>query len=337
MTLFNCPQVEILSHEQIISDYGIRLSSVKSKFPALETCNTDRGAGEMTSSRTRCRIYSEATAELIKSWLLDCQTNHESCGDQHFSLLYGAVQSPPRPRRLLDLHAFQSPGLIQLIEAENRSGLPYCALSYSWSFSERYLLTSANIRYFQTQIQISQLPKTFQDAIEVARGIGFRYLWKDALCIMQDGGTSPAASIDWLDQAGKMNDIFGNSHVTIAASEAVDGSQGFIKRRNPLSQMVCRLDTSTKYQFEVVPPCTPHCAIHPFDNAQYHLDTRAWVLQERVLSLEQSTSLAILSTSNAEQASNANRCLILEIAITEEPQAANKTTRLCLRWLQYQV
>lgn len=162
--------------------------------------------------------------------------------------------------------------------------MPYCTLSYSWGFSKPYVLTSLNLDDFRNEIHLSNLPKTFRDAVEVARGIGFPYLWTDALCIMQNGNTSPIASDDWLDQAGKMNDIFGNSVVTIAASEAHDGNQGFIMQRNPLSQTICRLDVDTKHRVEVVPPCTPNCVVHPFDNAQYHLDTRAWVMQERLLS-----------------------------------------------------
>ncbi|KIW65314.1 hypothetical protein PV04_07585 [Phialophora macrospora] len=81
-----------------------------------------------------------------------------------------------------------------------------------------------------------------------------------------------------------MSDIFGNSIVTIAASEAHDSGQGFIAQRNPLSYTICQVNVETKQPFEVIPPCTPHCPDHPFDNAQYHLDTRAWVLQERLLS-----------------------------------------------------
>jgi hypothetical protein len=185
---------------------------------------------------------------------------------------------------LLDLQAFEDAGRIRLIEAENQMGLPYCTLSYSWGLGPKYLMTSLNLRDLELEIYVSNLPKTFRDAIAVSRDIGCRYLWIDALCIMQDGGTSSLADADWRDQAGKMSDIFGKSIVTIAASEAHDCGQGFIVQRNPLSYTICRLDVDTKRPFEIIPPCTPNCPWHPFDNAQYHLDTRSWVLQERLLS-----------------------------------------------------
>ncbi len=234
-------------------------------------------------SRVQATTYSKATADFINSWILECQTTHPLCGDDHLSLLHGPTQPPPRPRRLLDLQAFQSPERIRLIEAENEPDLDYCALSYSWGFGKPYKMTSFNLLDFQKEIHLISLPKTIRDAIQVVRGLGFRYLWIDALCIMQDGDSSPAASDDWLDQAGKMNDIFGNSIVTIAASEAFDANQGFIVPRNPLSQTICRLDLDTKLCYEVVPPCTPYCLLHPFHNGRYHLDTRAWVFQERIL------------------------------------------------------
>ncbi len=38
----------------------------------------------------------------------------------------------------------------------------------------------------QYPIAIAQLPKNFADAIQIARDLGFSYLWIDSLCIIQD-------------------------------------------------------------------------------------------------------------------------------------------------------
>ncbi len=235
---------------------------------------------EVSSLQTS--TFSKATADFINSWILECQTNHPLCGPDQFSLLHGD-HDIPRPRRLLDVKAFQDPGWIRLVEAENLPHVEYCALSYSWGFSKPFVLTSVNIVDFCQQIHVQELPKTIRDAIEAVREIDYRYLWIDALCIMQDGRTCPSACEDWEDQAGKLNDIFSNSVITIAASESFDGETGFIQSRNPLNQIICRLQPETGLCYDVVPPCTPHCLAHPFNNAQYHLDTRAWVFQERIL------------------------------------------------------
>jgi hypothetical protein len=141
----------------------------------------------------------------------------------------------------------RSPGIprsrrVQLQDVKGTNDSPYCALSYSWGQGHQYLLTSHNIDEFQKEIYVSNLPKTFRDAVKVARGVGYRYLWADALCIVQDGPDSPLADQDWMDQTGKTSDTFGNAVVTISASLAHDGGQGFINQRNPLCYTTCRLD-----------------------------------------------------------------------------------------------
>ncbi|KAF7561378.1 hypothetical protein G7046_g2747 [Stylonectria norvegica] len=162
--------------------------------------------------------------------------------------------------------------------------LEYCALRYSWGFSKAFKMTSVNITDLLKEIHVEELPKLLRDTVQIVRGLRFQYLWIDALCIMQDGRDSSVASNDWLDQAGKMDDIFGNAVVTIAASECFDGNLSMIMPRSPLSQIPCQLTSCTGLHYEIVPPCTPYCLLHGFDNARYHLDTRAWVFQERILS-----------------------------------------------------
>lgn len=57
----------------------------------------------------------------------------------------------------------------------------YAALSYVWGESSPYATTRANIEANKKGIVIEQLPKTFQDAILVAREMGIEYLWIDSL------------------------------------------------------------------------------------------------------------------------------------------------------------
>ncbi|KAF5572167.1 tol [Fusarium pseudoanthophilum] len=275
-------------------DHGDRQFSGDKNGPvyiSIAVLNTDaeihggiKADHQHLSSTLQSTTYSDATADFVRSWITECQSTHILCGDDLLSLILGSTETKARPRRLLDLLAFQDIEKIRLIEANNDHTKEYCALSYSWGFSKPYVMTSSNLAAFQKEIHVKDLPKLLQDSIRVVRGLGFRYLWIDALCIMQDGSQSSAASDDWVDQAGKMNDIFGNAAVTIAAAECFDGNSSMIVPRNPLSQLSCRLNASTNLYYEVVPPCTPHCLLHPFDKARFHLDTRAWVFQERILS-----------------------------------------------------
>ncbi|KAF4457382.1 hypothetical protein F53441_712 [Fusarium austroafricanum] len=261
LTLFPCEESKILSHDQILSDHPLQIRPLKESPEGLTPISQ-----QFLSSGLQTTTYSEATADFIKAWISQCQSTHFLCGDELLSLLVGSVETRARPRRLLDLQAFQDLERIRLVEVENNSNWEYCALSYSWGFSKPYVMTSSNITTFKKEIYVKDLPKLLQDSVQI------------------DGNHSSVASDDWVDQAGKMNDIFGNAVVTIAASECFDGNSSLIVPRNPLSQLTCRLNTDTKLGYEVVPSCTPHCLFHPFDMARYHLDSRAWVFQERILS-----------------------------------------------------
>ncbi|PKK53545.1 hypothetical protein CI102_1557, partial [Trichoderma harzianum] len=53
------------------------------------------------------------------------------------------------------------------------------------------------------------LPKTYQDTIRIARALGVKYVWIDALCIIQDDVE------DWEKESQVMAEIFRNSLVTL--------------------------------------------------------------------------------------------------------------------------
>ena len=62
------------------------------------------------------------------------------------------------------------------------------------------------------------LSKLFQDAIVITRSTGHRFLWIDSLCIVQDDDD------DWRDQASRMDQIYENASLTIAATRASSGA-----------------------------------------------------------------------------------------------------------------
>jgi hypothetical protein len=67
-----------------------------------------------------------------------------------------------------------------------------------------------------------EIPQTIRDAIEVTIFLKERYLWVDALCIAQDDTAGK------LDQIGHMDEIYGNSVLTIvnATGDAQSGIAG---------------------------------------------------------------------------------------------------------------
>jgi hypothetical protein len=110
---------------------------------------------------------------------------------------------------------------------------------------------------------LDNLPKTFQDAVEVTRELGKQYLWIDALCIVQgpDG--------EWESEAGRMERVFANAYCTIAADSAASWKNSFLKPS----------------LWDQIVPGSADCE-RVFKSAvdEGYLMKGAWVVQERVLS-----------------------------------------------------
>ena len=64
----------------------------------------------------------------------------------------------------------------------------YAALSHCWGGKLAVRQTAATLVDYQNRLLLSELPAAFRDAVLTARCLGFRYLWIDALCIIQDLG-----------------------------------------------------------------------------------------------------------------------------------------------------
>ncbi|KAI1441725.1 HET-domain-containing protein [Annulohypoxylon stygium] len=131
---------------------------------------------------------------------------------------------------------------------------------------------------FQEGIAFWKLPKTFQDAVRVTRSLGLRYLWIDSLCIIQDSDK------DWKHQCAIMDDIYSNSYVTLAGTDAKDCDSGFLQDRKPLVEAELPLTYNGKSYTIVFRYWGPRnrCDSTPYRGMP--LLRRAWVLQERLLS-----------------------------------------------------
>ena len=72
---------------------------------------------------------------------------------------------------------------------------------------------------------MGSLPKSIRDAISVCQGLEFRYIWIDALCIVQDD------ELDWQRESVRMLDLYANSYITIAAHAAASCHEGFLGKQ----------------------------------------------------------------------------------------------------------
>lgn len=151
---------------------------------------------------------------------------------------------PILPTRVLEI---QDCGMYcRLVEKSNERA-HYVTLSHRWQGSEMYRTTSKNVTLHYETIDVSKLSRPIQFAIRIVGALGIKYLWVGALCIIQDLSTDKRTEIH------KMADIYSKSCVTIATID-----QDIMFGKTDVNEMAMR--------------------------PKGELDTRAWVLQEQVLS-----------------------------------------------------
>jgi hypothetical protein len=138
------------------------------------------------------------------------------------SITSGTIYTTFFPRRVLDL----CNDLVIL--REDVRAQRYACLSHCWgSITGIVRTTNATLAEFKVEIPWSRLTKTFQDAIDICRGLGIFFLWIDSLCIIQD------STVDWKEQAANMGDIYENAFIVVAATKAQDGSSGCYSPTEP--------------------------------------------------------------------------------------------------------
>ncbi|KAJ2987893.1 hypothetical protein NUW58_g4260 [Xylaria curta] len=106
----------------------------------------------------------------------------------------------------------------------SRSG--FAALSYCWGGDQPLTLTKASHQDLKTSILVSKLPQTLQDAVWVTRKMEMRYLWIDALCILQDSDEDKASEI------ARMSTYYSCAKLTICAAAASGSTEGFLHVRD---------------------------------------------------------------------------------------------------------
>ncbi|KAF2441805.1 HET-domain-containing protein [Karstenula rhodostoma CBS 690.94] len=194
---------------------------------------------------------SQQTMTQAKTWINDCKKNHMECQreETHYDL----------PTRLVRIsYAGEGEMYASLCRGSTLpSGTQYLTLSHLWGKHEFLKLMRENIGQWGKSIPTNKLSQTFQDALYMTYSLGFRFLWIDSLCIIQDDLQ------DWEQESQAMCRIYKGAVCNIAASaRQTSEGQGFLP--------------SSRSLHPVVPPLDLHTD---------ELYGRAWVLQEQMLAL----------------------------------------------------
>jgi hypothetical protein len=199
---------------------------------------------------------SPASMDFVSKWLDDCLGHHTPCKYE---------SDPFLPTRVLDV-GVSSSSHIKLMDSEGGKGR-YLCLSYCWGKSEFIKTTKSNLHDHIRGISWDKLPRVFQDTVRIARALNVRYVWIDALCIIQKDKE------DWDAESKCMANIYRQALLTVGAASAADPDQDVFSaarrtlRVGPIISLV-----------------TPHFPRHR-DNfeTRFPMLTRAWTYQERLL------------------------------------------------------
>jgi hypothetical protein len=162
-----------------------------------------------------------------------------------------------------------------------RKGSKYVALTHRWGNPSLqgsfHFLSHAKLERWQNHLDLRMLPQTFQDAVKITRSLGLRYLWIDALCIIQDD------EADLQAQIGKMEDVFRCAYVTLSATCATGSDDGFLKTNRKSRSHYPFSYPNELGSLDMIYLCDP---IDDFERhvEQSALSKRGWVFQERALS-----------------------------------------------------
>jgi hypothetical protein len=226
----------------------------------------------------RCTTKSHASLGQARDWLQNCLLDHDSCNSRrNETRVNGAL-----PTRLLDTGKGSDELTIRLVSSSTLdTAVPYVALSHCWGGDCGMKLTWGNAAAFARCIEISSLPKTFLDAVSLAKELGIRYLWIDALYIIQD------SEQDWRLEAARMRDVYTNAALTVATTASRNSQGGLFYTRSPLLISPCFVAMERDgFQFQPL-------IVYLFDKFRIFgrtyavsapLGTRGWAMQERILS-----------------------------------------------------
>ncbi|PNP76456.1 hypothetical protein FNYG_10194 [Fusarium nygamai] len=231
-----------------------------------------------TGTHIQQYVTSPDTLDMVRGWIGECIDDHEDCK--------AASEDRPFPTRLVAVGDEDTKPHLFIPSSDDRGR--YIALSHCWGDVMPLKTTRATFAEFYQKVDFARFPKTFQEAMIVCRKLNIEYLWIDSLCIIQDD------EHDWAVESPKMCDVYQNAYLTIAAAAAHNSNEGLFHQR-PFSlrksfPTVSKNDGKVEEVEIFARPWDSRCHWQysigdgPESRDTNPLETRAWTLQEHVLS-----------------------------------------------------
>ena len=206
------------------------------------------------------KVTSKVDIKMAEDWIHACDAGHTPC---HLPTL------PLRPDQDIRLIDVLNHSIVSATTAEK-----YVILSYVWGKDVRPVLVQDSVLQCSSLGGLRDLviPRTISDAIQLVKDIGYRYLWVDSLCIVQDDNRDKQRQIPIMDS------IYSNAGLVIivaANSHASAGIPGIHHTQRRISQ---RQETIKSTQSITAQPSVQQVL------EQSVWNTRGWTFQEAILS-----------------------------------------------------
>ncbi|PPQ96975.1 hypothetical protein CVT26_006431 [Gymnopilus dilepis] len=218
----------------------------------------------LDTSKKQSYVDYEKAIQCVKA----CD-DHEHCP---------AVEETYLPTRVIDC---SDPSKPRLFETHRQIQAHYCTLSYVWGGEQHQKTTTANIdTYVREGINVP-LPQTIADAILATNKLGCRYLWVDALCIIQDSVE------DKVKELADMAHIYRDAYITLSVLSSFRADHGFLPDEREPDVVAFYTNGSSsagRMLLEYVIP-RPLPGRGKYETVVLHrpLDKRGWCLQESIL------------------------------------------------------
>ncbi|KAI0439409.1 heterokaryon incompatibility protein-domain-containing protein [Xylaria telfairii] len=225
-------------------------------------------------------LGQQVNPALIQSWMSDCDHNHSAgCNSNRLHT------SEAEDMSMLFIDVIEN----CLVSATSRE--KYFALSYVWGQVDMNKTTKSNYpaRLRPAALSTISFPGTIRDAMRLVKSVGGRFLWVDAICMVQDDEEKMARDIP------RMNVVYGNAFATLVALYGDNADAGLpgvspgtrprqyieslrVSSGHPQLDYDAEYDKSeTIYLMATPPPLDLTLNVSKWN-------ARGWVFQERLLS-----------------------------------------------------
>ncbi|KAF2756264.1 HET-domain-containing protein [Pseudovirgaria hyperparasitica] len=169
---------------------------------------------------------NDTTWSIARRWLSQCLDGHSRCD----------LASPFRrlPSRLIDIGDSEEGIFPRLCATQNLDPqTPYFTMSHCWGGLIPSRLLSSNLQEYLQQLPLHFISLKFRETMACVKKLGYRYIWIDCLCIMQDSAS------DWAAESVYMGDFYRNALCNIAANNSDSYEHSLFTTRNTLAIEPC--------------------------------------------------------------------------------------------------